>query len=239
VHCTLSIVHSPFLSVSHLRVSFHGVPAVDDVSFVVNQGESFALVGESGSGKSTIARVIAGLQRADSGTVHFEGKRKQLVFQDSLGSLNPRMTVSQTLAEVVAVHQSGFTVNDLLDLVELPHALATQYPHELSGGQRQRISLARALAVRPDLLIADEPVSALDVSVQAQVIHLLDHLRRDLGLTLLFIAHDLAVVSALCPRAAVLHRGRIVEEGFTAELFTRPRTDYVRTLLAAVPSVSI
>jgi len=228
---------SHFLSVSHLRVSFHGVPAVDDVSYFVKRGESFALVGESGSGKSTIARVIAGLQRADSGAVHFEGKRKQLVFQDSLGSLNPRMTVSQTLAEVVAVHQSGFAVNDLLDLVELPHALAMQYPHELSGGQRQRISLARALAVRPDLLVADEPVSALDVSVQAQVIHLLDRLRRDLGLTLLFIAHDLAVVSVLCPRAAVLYRGRIIEEGPTSDLFAHPRTEYTRALLAAVPQI--
>ena len=224
---------SPFLSVSYLSVSFHGIFAVEDVSFAVERGESYALVGESGSGKSTIARVIVGLQRPDSGTVRFAGERKQLVFQDSLGSLNPRMTVAQTLSEATAFHRTGFTVPELLDLVELPPELAQHYPHELSGGQRQRVSLARALAVRPDLLVADEPVSALDVSVQAQIIHLLDRLRRDLGLTLLFIAHDLAVVSVLCPRAAILHRGHIVEEGRTSELFTRPKTDYASTLLAA------
>ena len=228
---------SSFLDISHLYVSFQGVPVVEDVSFAVERGESFALVGESGSGKSTIARVIAGLQRPDSGTVHFEGERKQLVFQDSLGSLNPRMTVEQTLSEVIAFHRSGCTLTELLDLVELPYGIARQYPHELSGGQRQRINIARALAVRPDLLVADEPVSALDVSVQAQIIHLLDRLRRDLGVTLIFIAHDLAVVSVLCPRAAILHRGRIIEEGVTADIFVHPKTDYVRALLAAVPKV--
>lgn len=244
------------------RRSGRATRAVDGVSFTVETGTSVGLVGESGSGKSSLARAVAGLEPFSAGDVRFEGRslatfgaadwrayrrQVQLVFQDPLGSLNPRMTVGQALSEVLAVHErkayptaAARTARggELLGLVELSPSLAERHPHELSGGQRQRVALARALAVRPKLLIADEPVSALDVSVQAQVIHLLHRLSHDLGVAILLIAHDLAVVRALCPVAHVLHRGLLVESGPTDRLFTRPEADYTRTLLAAVPDVS-
>ncbi len=235
--------------------------AVDGVSLAVGEGGSLGIVGESGSGKSSLARAVVGLEPVAGGEVRFEGRSLaafgaadwlrfrravQLVFQDSLGSLNPRMTVGDTLSEVLRVHaraecpapsDRNRRIRELLDRVELPALLTDRCPHELSGGQRQRIALARALAVRPRLLIADEPVSALDVSVQAQVVHLLDRLRRELNVALLLIAHDLSLVRLLCPEAIVLLRGRIVEQGRTDVLFTRPAADYTRTLLAAVPDV--
>ena len=224
-----------------------GRRAVEAFSLTVEAGECVGIVGESGSGKSTIARVATGLLPWTSGDVLFEGRSLstfdaaawkdyrravQLVFQDSLGALNPRRTVKQTLQEVVSGQGSG--VSDLLDLVELPFAVQDSYPHELSGGQRQRVALARAVAVRPRLLIADEPVSALDVAVQASIIHLLDRLRRDLHMALLFIGHDLAVVRVLCSRVAVMHRGALVESGDTARVLSHPSADYTRSLLAAI-----
>lgn len=254
------------LEIEHLRVDYlsHGRRhrAVDDVSLSVEAGDSVGIVGESGCGKTTLAKAVVGLEPIAGGEIRFEGRSigafdgdawrayrrvVQLVFQDSLGSLNPRMTVGSTLQEVLRVHARAehpnaaartARVRELLDLVELSNRLTDRYPHELSGGQRQRIALARALAVRPKLLIADEPVSALDVAVQAQIIHLLHRLRTELGVATLFIAHDLAVVRALCPTAHVLHRGRIVESGPTNRLFAQPQAEYTRELLAAVPDVA-
>ncbi|MCL1857561.1 MAG: ABC transporter ATP-binding protein [Kiritimatiellaeota bacterium] len=231
-----------------------GRHAVTAFSLTVGAGECVGIVGESGSGKSTIARVATGLLPWTSGDVLFEGRSLstfdaaawkdyrravQLVFQDSLGALNPRRTVKQTLQEVVrgpekGVRGQGSGVSDLLDLVELPLSVQDSTPHELSGGQRQRVALARALAVRPRLLIADEPVSALDVAVQASIIHLLDRLRRNLGMALLFIGHDLAVVRILCSRIAVMHHGALVESGDTAQVLSNPSAAYTRSLLAAV-----
>jgi len=254
------------LEIENLSVTYrrgrHTVSAVRGVSLAVEAGTSVGLVGESGCGKSSIARAVVGLEPFSGGDVRFEGRSLtsfsaadwaayrrsvQLVFQDSLGSLNPRRTVGQTLEEVLVVHAKAeypaaadrrARVRELLDLVELSDRLTDRHPHELSGGQRQRIALARALAVRPRLVVADEPVSALDVSVQAQIIHLLHRLRSELGVAFLFIAHDLAVVRALCPTAHILHQGRVVEQGATDQLFTNPAADYTKTLLAAVPDVS-
>jgi peptide/nickel transport system ATP-binding protein len=249
------------LSVTYRR-GRHTVPAVRGVSLSVEAGASVGLVGESGCGKSSIARAVVGLEPFSGGDILFEGRSLtsfsaadwtvyrrsvQLVFQDSLGSLNPRRTIGQTLEEVLQVHAKAEypattdrreRVRELLDLVELSDRLTDRHPHELSGGQRQRIALARALAVRPRLVVADEPVSALDVSVQAQIIHLLHRLRSELGVAFLFIAHDLAVVRALCPTAHILHQGRVVEQGTTEQLFTNPAADYTKNLLAAVPDVS-
>jgi len=228
--------------------------AVESFSLEVGAVECVGVVGESGSGKSTVAKVATGLVPWVSGDVVFEGRSLstfdkaawrqyrqsvQLVFQDSLGALNPRMTVRRALTEVVTLYHPPVEddIRSLLDLVELPLSVQDQYPHELSGGQRQRVALARAVAVRPRLLIADEPVSALDVAVQANIIHLLDRLRREMGMGLLFIGHDLAVVRVLCSRVAVMHRGVIVESGETAQVLSAPVAEYTKTLLAAVPRI--
>ncbi len=248
----------PLLEVRDLCVDYRrngGRPfrAVRGVSLAVDAGQSVGIVGESGCGKSTLARAVLGLEPIAEGDILFDGRslraftradwadyrrRVQMVFQDSLGTLNPRQRVGSALAEALRFHGKPVSrVGELLALVELPEALAERYPHELSGGQRQRISIARALAVEPRLVVADEPVSALDVSIQASVIHLLDRLRRELGVAFLFIAHDLAVVRALCPVAHVMNRGVVVESGPTAELFTHPRDPYTQSLLAAVPDV--
>lgn len=232
------------------------IRAVRDVSFELRRGETLALVGESGCGKSTTARIVLGLERPDAGTVRFDGadvhalsghgllafrRRAQIVFQDPVGSLNPRIRVGEALAEPLRVH--GVVPRDrvpervaaLLRRVGLDPEDAGRYPHEFSGGQRQRIGIARALSVEPDLVVADEPVSALDVSVQAQVLNLLADLQRDLGLTYLFIAHDLAVVRQVAQRVAVMYMGRIVETGPCEDLFQRPLHPYTRALLEAVP----
>lgn len=255
-----------FLEVDDLVVEYRRqgrvTRAVDGVSFRLDAGGSLGIVGESGSGKSSLARAIVGLQPAAAGVVRFEGadvasygrgewqdyrRAVQLVFQDVSGSLNPRMRVGDTVGEVLSVHAREEyprgqlrrkRVIELLELVELTTDLADRFPHELSGGQRQRVALARALAVKPRLLIADEPVSALDVSVQAQIIHLLERLRCELNVAILLIAHDLALVRLLCPEAVVMHRGKVVERGRTEEIFTRPEADYTRDLLAAVPDIS-
>ncbi|MCY4441438.1 MAG: ABC transporter ATP-binding protein [Deltaproteobacteria bacterium] len=230
--------------------------AVDGVSFSIDKGETFGLVGESGSGKSTTARLITRLVDATRGKVHFEGqdllemprsafhkfrRRIQMVFQDPYTSLNPRMRVRDILGNPVKLHnivptnQVGDRVVELLELVGLQAEHRDRYPHEFSGGQRQRISIARAMALEPDLIIADEAVSALDVSVRAQILNLFRQLQRTKGLTYLFIAHDLSVVDYFCERVAVMYGGKIVEVGAVEELFNKPAHPYTEALVSAIP----
>ncbi|HUL08625.1 MAG TPA: oligopeptide/dipeptide ABC transporter ATP-binding protein [Candidatus Acidoferrum sp.] len=232
--------------------------ALESVSFAVRRGETLGVVGESGCGKSTLARCLVRLHEPDGGGIRFDGqdvltlqgsglrryhRRVQMAFQDPYSSLNPRMTVGHALAEAIRFHdlrppaQTLARVAELLELVGLPTTAAERYPREFSGGQRQRIGIARALAVEPDLLIADEIVSALDVSVQAQIINLLLDLQERLHLTILFIAHDLRVVRHLSHRVAVMYLGSIVEIGETEQLFARPRHPYTAALLAAAPEM--
>jgi oligopeptide/dipeptide ABC transporter ATP-binding protein len=239
-----------------LRRSAATLRAVDHVDLSIEKGECVALVGESGSGKTTLARCLIRLVEPSAGSVLFRGEEIfalsapdlrrhrrdfQIVFQDPYSSLNPRMTVGRTLSEPLEVHglvpraARGDRVRELLDMVGLPASAADRYPHEFSGGQRQRIGIARALATEPALLIADEPVSALDVSVQAQIINLLMRLRDQLGLTLLVIAHDLGVVRRMADRVAVMYLGRLVEEAPNDRLFTAPQHPYTMSLLSAVP----
>jgi ABC-type oligopeptide transport system ATPase subunit len=232
-------------------------PAIDDVSFAIPVGGVLGLVGESGSGKSTTARCVAGLVHPTSGSVRLAGrdvvgaKRKtlrdirrgmQMVFQDPYSSLNPRMTVESLVSEGLLVHRlrqdrasRRERVVELLDLVGISESALPRHPRSFSGGQRQRIAIARALAVEPRLLICDEPVSSLDVSVQAQVLNLFKRLRAQLGLTVLFIAHDLAVVRYLCDHVAVMSNGRIVEIGSRDQIYDHPEHPYTKDLLAAVP----
>ena len=232
------------------------VRAVDDVSFTIERGETFGLVGESGSGKTTTGRCILRLIEPTSGEVIFDGRdvlalsraemraarrQMQIVFQDPYSSLNPRMRVADIVEEPLVIHKLGSEserrqrVRDLFELVGLNPDQLQRDPHEVSGGQRQRIGLARALALNPSLVIADEPVTALDVSVQAQVVNLLMDLQQRLSLTYLFIAHDLRLVEHICRRVAVMYLGRIVEMGETAKLFASPRHPYTRALLSAIP----
>lgn len=232
------------------------IRAVTDVDLVLRRGEAVGLIGESGSGKSTIGRLALGLLQPSAGSVRFDGvdlaaadpavlrgfrRRMQLVFQDPYSSLDPRRTIGEQIADGLVIHglaKSGETaarVAELLGQVGLTPAHASRYPNAFSGGQRQRVGIARALATRPELLVADEPVSALDVSVQAQVLELLAHLRSELGLSLLFISHDLSAVRHLCDRIVVLYLGRVMEEGPTAEVYANPRHPYTRALLSAVP----
>ncbi|MGQ9848452.1 MAG: ABC transporter ATP-binding protein [Aggregatilineaceae bacterium] len=232
------------------------VKAVDGVSFDIYEGETLGLVGESGCGKSTTGRTILQLHRATAGSVKFEGeelttlkgeslrkmrRKMQMIFQDPYASLNPRMSVGRIVAEPLVVHNIGTKkereerVAELLELVGLNPYFVRRYPHEFSGGQRQRIGLARALALNPKFIVADEPISALDVSIQAQVVNLLQKLQEDLGLTYLFIAHDLSMVRHLCNRVAVMYLGKIVEIADSEELYTNPLHPYTQALLSAVP----
>jgi oligopeptide transport system ATP-binding protein len=233
------------------------VKAVDDVSFVIRRREALGLVGESGCGKSTVARCLLKLLPPTAGTICFDGadvttldkpstlafrRRVQAIFQDPYSSLNPRMKVGEIVGEPLYVHGRGASsadlerqVRELLELCGLPRRLADHYPHEMSGGQRQRIGIARALALRPEFIVCDEPVSALDVSIQAQIINLLEDLQGEFGLTYLFIGHDLSVVRHLCQRVAVMYLGRLVEVADTDELFDHPLHPYTQALLAAVP----
>jgi peptide/nickel transport system ATP-binding protein len=255
----------PLLEVNHLVKEFGGrgvlrkapvVRAVDDVSFAIDEGETFGLVGESGSGKTTTGRCILRLIEPSAGEVRFKGedvlafsrsrmrqarREMQIVFQDPYSSLNPRMRVGAIVEEPLIIHRIGSKaerrarVAELFTLVGLDPEQLTRFPHQFSGGQRQRIGLARALALNPSLVIADEPVSALDVSVQAQVINLLTDLQRSLKLTYLFIAHDLRLVRHICSRVAVMYLGRIVEMGPTESLFASPAHPYTKALLSAIP----
>lgn len=236
----------------------NGTPlrAVDEVSLSIQRGEVLGLVGESGSGKSTLGRTLLQLVPSRSGRVKFGGqdlsalsrreltalrRRVQIIFQDPFSSLNPRMTVFDTLAEPLLWHgietrdTVAAAVRTLMEDVGLPGNAVRKYPHEFSGGQRQRIAIGRALATKPEFVVADEPVSALDVTIQAQIIELLETLREAYGLTLLFITHDMAVVRRLADRIIVMHRGKIVESAPTADLFATPQTEYTRALLAAIP----
>ncbi len=252
----------PLLEVSGLHVTFPtpGGPirAVDEVSFVVERGKTVGLVGESGSGKTTIGRALLKLTPATAtvgGQVIFDGRdilplperqfrplrrRVQMIFQDPFNSLNPRHRVEMIIAEPLEIHCWEMTradrrarVGELLDQVGLPREAAERYPHEFSGGQRQRIGIARALAARPEFVVCDEPVSALDVSVQAQIVNLLQDLQEQLGLTYLFIAHDLAVVEHLSDHVVVLYRGKVVENADADTLYTHPQHEYTKRLLAA------
>lgn len=233
--------------------------AVSDVDFELSAGQTVGLVGESGSGKSTVARTVIGLVRPTSGRVLFQGqditdysprqlkdvrRQMQMIFQDPYASLNPRLTVRDIIAEGWRVHRglvprSKWTAEakDLLERVGLNPDYSDRYPHQFSGGQRQRIGIARALALKPKLIICDEAVSALDVSVQAQVLNLLDDLQRDLKLAYLFISHDLSVIEHICDRVLVLNDGVVVEEGTAEDLFRDPKDAYTRRLFAAVPVV--
>ncbi|MFT4181472.1 MAG: ATP-binding cassette domain-containing protein [Rhizobium sp.] len=254
---------APMLEIRNLRKSFPirnafgrqtgEVKAVDDVSFAIEKGNVYGLAGESGSGKSTIARMIMGLETADAGEILIDGapltnaarshsRHVQMVFQNPGSSLNPRRTVGQSVAVPLDAH--GFSdnrrqrISELLEMVQLPANFAQRYPHELSGGQKQRVAIARALAVEPKLLVLDEPTSALDVSVQARVIDLLADLSRKMGLTYLFISHDLSLMRNFAGTVGVLYRGRIVESGGAAAVFENPSHDYTRLLLASVPVIS-
>jgi oligopeptide transport system ATP-binding protein len=238
------------------RAKTQRLRAVDGASFDVWRGETLALVGESGCGKTTLGRTLLRLYEPAEGTVRFDGvdlaslsgeglrafrRRAQMIFQDPYASLNPRMKVEEVIAEPLRAHGAGSRaeraarVKELLELVGLPAVAARRFPHAFSGGQRQRIGIARALALRPELVVADEPVSALDVSIQAQIVNLLKDIQDELGLTLLFIAHDLAVVRQIASRVAVMYLGKIVELGPRDTIFDDPRHPYTQSLLSAVP----
>ncbi len=260
-----TVAPDPLIRIDNLRTWFTPtagavpVKAVDDVSLEIHRGEVLGLVGESGSGKSTLGRSILRLVPITSGQIAFEGTelsslqgralkqfrhRMQMIFQDPYASLNPRMTVYDTLAEPLLLHglvnKSGLdqAIRELMDNVGLARAFVRKYPHEFSGGQRQRIAIGRALATRPEFIVADEPVSALDVTIQAQILDLLADLTKEYGLTMLFISHDLAVIRQIADRIAVMYRGKLVEEGSTARVFDSPQQDYTRSLLDAIPGAN-
>jgi oligopeptide transport system ATP-binding protein len=232
------------------------VRAIDDVSFAVRQGHTLGLVGESGSGKSTTGYCVLQLLKPTEGSIRFDGqelttmspgalrrirREMQIVFQDPYASLNPRMTIGDIVGEPLLVHKIGDrkrrrrTVEELLEVVGFNPDFVNRYPHEFSGGQRQRIGIARALALNPRLIVCDEPVSALDVSIQAQILNLLKDLQQEFGLAYLFIAHDLAVVREMSDEIAVMNLGKIVEQGPAEEVYKNPRDEYTKALLAAVP----
>ena len=252
--CTWFPVHGGLL-----RRKTGDIRAVDGVTFHVNAGQTVGLVGESGSGKTTVGSTILKLVKATAGSVRFDGREilslperdfrplrreMQMVFQDPYGSLNPRFTIGAIVAEALEIHfpqvyrsDRSDRVADLLHLVGLDPDMMRRYPHEFSGGQRQRIGIARALAVKPRFIVCDEPVSALDVSVQAQIVNLLQDLQEQLGIAYLFIAHDLAVVEHISDHVLVMNRGKIVESASAEAIYNDPQSDYTKTLLSAVPVI--
>lgn len=243
-----------------MRRKVSDIRAVDDVSFQVEAGHTVGLVGESGSGKTTVGRTILKLIESTSGGVFYNGRdvlplserefrplrrEMQMIFQDPFGSLNPRFTIGEIVGEALEIHFPTMTradraarVADLLVLVGLKADMMRRYPHEFSGGQRQRIGIARALAVEPRFIVCDEPVSALDVSVQAQIVNLLQDLQEQFGIAYLFIAHDLAVVEHISDHVLVMHHGKIVESASAEAIYNDPQNEYTKTLLAAVPSIA-
>jgi len=251
------VKHFPLTKGVLFQKQVGAVHAVDGVSFDINEGETFGLVGESGCGKSTLARVLTRLHEPTSGTVRFRGqdisrlgrgdlkplrRDLQMIFQDPYSSLNPRKTVGSIIGEPFAIHgllpgagERKRAVQDLMEQVGLNPEHYNRFPHEFSGGQRQRIGVARAIALKPKLIVADEPVSALDVSIQAQILNLLKDLQRELNLTIVFIAHDLSVVRYMCDRIAVMYLGKIVELADSESLYAHPRHPYTGALMSAVP----
>jgi len=249
------------ISVKNATLHYKGLsrPALNQVNLSIVKGETLGIVGESGSGKSSLARCMLGIESLSSGAVTFGEKELsslgasgrsafrrsvQMVFQDPYNSLNPRMTIGTTIGEAILFHELAADrkearrrASDLIKRVGLDEIVLDRYPHELSGGQRQRVGIARAIAVEPGVLIADEPVSALDVSVQASILNLLKTLVRETGITLVLIAHDLAVVRVICDRVVVMHDGLIVEQGSAAEIINNPRDPYTRRLIASVPEL--
>lgn len=243
-----------------MRRKIGDIRAVDDVSFTIQQGCTVGLVGESGSGKTTVGRTILKLVAATSGSVLYKGRdilplserdfrplrrEMQMIFQDPFGSLNPRFTVGEIVGEALEIHfpqmnrsERSARVADLLLLVGLKPDMMRRYPHEFSGGQRQRIGIARALAVEPRFIVCDEPVSALDVSVQAQIVNLLQDLQEQFGIAYLFIAHDLAVVEHISDHVLVMHNGKVVESASAEAIYKDPQHEYTKTLLSAVPSIA-
>jgi ABC-type oligopeptide transport system ATPase subunit len=236
------------------------VKAVDGVSLDIHRGEVLGLVGESGSGKSTLGRSLLRLAPVTEGEVIFDDtsitalqgpalkdfrRRMQMIFQDPFASLNPRMTVYDTLAEPLLLHNIcqktalDSHIAKLMDDVGLARAFIRKYPHEFSGGQRQRIAIGRALATKPEFIVADEPVSALDVTIQAQILELLQALGREYGLTMLFVSHDMAVIRHIADRIVVMYRGKLVEEGTAKDIFETPQQDYTRSLLASIPGAAL
>jgi oligopeptide transport system ATP-binding protein len=250
-------VSEPILAVSSLVKRFGQVTAVDEMSFELMPGGSLGIVGESGSGKTTTARILAGLERPTSGTVTLDGRpvgarsrrarlwqarRLQMIFQDPYGSFDPRQTIAQSIAEPLRLHGEGGAkqhrarVDELLEQVGLSSRAGRSLPRDLSGGQRQRAAIARALAIEPRVLVLDEAVAALDVSIQAQILTLLDQLRGDTGISYVFVSHDLAVVRYITDTAIVMRHGRVVERGETEDILRNPRHPYTRLLLDSIPS---